>query len=407
MKIIVQKFGGTSVATPDGRLSVVGHVSAAVQNGYRPVLVVSAMGRAGDPYATDTLIGLIKSAGTGDPHCRELDLLMSCGETISSAVMCHTLRVNGIDALALTGPQAGIITDDNYNNAHILEIRPERIRQCLGEGKVAVVTGFQGITRTGDITTLGRGGSDTTAAALGVALGAELVEIYTDVEGVMTADPRIVPKAKPLKTMTYTEVCEMAHLGARVVHPRAVEIAMEGRVPVKIRSTFSQAPGTLITGGRGSEGIEIKNDRIITGIAHITDMTLIKLTAKEDVNKDGLALKVFQDMAENQISVDLIHVTPREISFIVKEELTELAVKSLNGLPVEVFAEKGFAKVSAVGAGMRGVPGVMARVMRSLSLARVSVYQTTDSHTNISCLVRKSDMQKAAQALHDEFGPEG
>lgn len=402
MRIIVQKFGGTSVATHEGRSQVAVKVKEALDLGLRVVVVVSAMGRLGQPYATDTLIRLAKDIES-QVEPRELDLMMSCGEIISAVVMVQTLKANGIDAAAFTGGQAGIYTNHVFNNARIQEIKPAMLLSCLEEGKVAVVAGFQGVTASGEITTLGRGGSDTTAAALGVALKTEEVEIYTDVEGVMTADPHLVPQAKPLELITYQEICEMAHLGAKVVNPRAVEIAMEGRIPLRIRSTFSQNRGTLITDGTPINKIEIRDDKHVTGLAHIPEMALVKIRSAMDINENGIAVRVFELMADAGISVDMIQVAPNQIGFIIKQDLAERARQALDGLPLEVAVESGYAKVAIVGTGMRGVPGVMARMMKGLKQAGIAVYHSTDSHINIACLVKQSEMSKALQALHDTF----
>jgi aspartate kinase len=402
LRIIVQKFGGTSVSSAENRGEVVKKIKEAIDQGFRVAVVVSAMGRYGDPYATDTLINLARQI---HPHIkpRELDLLMACGENISTCVMTGTLVAAGLEAQSFTGWAAGFITDANFNDARIREMKPEAVRRCLEQGKIAVVAGFQGATPDGEITTLGRGGSDTSAVALGVALHAEVVEIYTDVEGVLTADPRLVPEAKPLATMTYNEVCEMAYLGAKVVHPRAVEIGMEGRIPIRIRSTFSESSGTLITDGQSIGGVEIRSDRVVTGLAHIADVAQVKIISTNDMNRDGLALKVFHRLANAGISVDMIQVSPHRIAFIVQDSLYERTIGVLEPMGLELGGDKGFAKVSVVGAGMRGVPGVMARVVQSLYKAGIAIFQSTDSHTNISCLVRGSDMPKALQALHDGF----
>ena len=402
MRIIVQKFGGTSVAQEEGRNQAVNKVLQAVEHGYGVVVVVSAMGRNGAPYATDTLINAAREIyHTIKP--RELDLLMSCGENISTCVLSNLLLESGLDSMGFTGQAAGIVTDGNFNDARIREINPEPLRKALAQGKVAVVAGFQGVTQDGEITTLGRGGSDTTAVALGVALNAEVVEIYTDVEGVMTADPRLVPGAKPLDAMTYNEICEMAHLGAKVVHPRAVEIGMTGRIPIRIRSTFSESPGTLISDGRSIAGVEIRGDKVVTGLAHIGDAARVKMVSHSDLNETGVALKVFHTLANAGISVDMIQLSPHRIACIIQESLCERTREALATIGLDFDILQGFAKVSVVGAGMRGVPGVMARVVRGLHREKISVYQTTDSHTNISCLVRREDMPSALQALHDEF----
>lgn len=407
VKILVQKFGGTSVATPAQRARAAAKVLEAKSRGYSPVVVVSAMGRMGEPYATDTLIELIRNVYR-EVDGRELDLVLSCGEVISTIVMAQTLRAAGCPAVGLTGAQAGIITDDNFGNTSILEVRPERVVEHIRGGRVVVVAGFQGATRSGEVTTLGRGGSDTTAAALAVALGAEVIEIYTDVEGIMTADPRMVPDARSLRVMTYREVVEMAHLGAKVVHPRAVEIAMEGGAPIRIRNTFSDEPGTLVTStGSSPDSSVIRSDKVATGVAHLTNVAQIRIDSSRDVNESGIVGRLFRALAGAGISVDLINVFPELICFTVSEDASDAAVGVLEGLRIEgltVRAMRGCAKVSVVGAGMRGVPGVMARVVEALAEAKVPIYQTSDSHASISCLVRKEDMQKAMRGLHREFG---
>ena len=400
---MVQKYGGTSVATPEQRELVVTKIREALDHNYDVVVVVSAMGRYGAPYATDTLINLAKEINP-DPCPRELDLLMMCGELISTVVMAQTLRRHGIEAKAFTGGQAGIITDQQFGEARIIEVKPQKILDALKMKKVPVVAGFQGITKEFEATTLGRGGSDTTATALGVALQAEAVEIYTDVNGVMTTDPHLVPQAKPLKVMTYSELCEMAHLGAKVIHPRAVEIAMNGRIPLRIKSVFSEGAGTLICDQPPSADMEIKTDKMVTGLAYIPELAQFNLFCPQDVNTSGKALEVFNLLAEAGISLDMIQVSPQRITFTVKEALLDRTTALLEETGLEFKGAKGFAKVSVVGAAMRGVPGVMARVVNGLYKANVQLFQTTDSHTNIGCLVRQEDMTKALKALHDEFG---
>ncbi len=408
MRIIVQKFGGTSVATGAQRQALADRVLEAVRKGYRTVVVVSAMGREGDPYATDTLLGLARSVCPALP-LRELDLLMSCGETISAVVVAGTLRARGLDALALTGAQAGIVTDSNYSDARILRVDPERMLRCLKEGRVAVVAGFQGMNDVGDVTTLGRGGSDTTAAALGAALSAEVIEIYTDVDGIKTADPRIVGQAKTLKVLSYQEVSQMAYEGARVIHPRAVEIAMRRDIPIRILSPSSPGPGTLVTHTTGlavAAWPDIKEGRLITGVTHISDVAQISVTQPEGRADPEAALGVFKALADVGISVDLINVSPSAQVFTVAGRVAEKARDILAGLGHHVSVLPGCAKVTVVGAGMRGVPGVMAKVARALARSGISILMTADSHLTISCLVRQSDMAEAIRALHEEFGLE-
>ncbi|NPV25987.1 MAG: aspartate kinase [Firmicutes bacterium] len=404
MRIIVQKFGGSSVASPAQRQQVVKKIISAVQEGYSPVVVVSAMGRKGDPYATDTFIGLVKEI-TSDYPAREMDILMSCGEIISAAVMVATLRKMGYESCLLTGRDAGIITDKNFGDARIIKVLPQRIFELLQEKKIVVVTGFQGVTEDGDITTLGRGGSDTTACALGVALDAEVIDIYTDVEGIMTADPRIVEDAKLLDTVTYNEICQLAHQGAKVIHPRAVEIAMQKNIPVRVRSTFSDHPGTLVSnlGGGNELGTDIRNDRLVTGITQIPNITQIRILTREVSEPAGLELKIFKAMALAGISVDFINVTPEAVLFTVKEEQAEKAVQILQNMNFIPQVRHGCAKVSVVGAGMAGIPGVMAAIVEALTREGIQILQSSDSHTTIWCLVEREDMERAVRALHQQF----
>lgn len=402
MRIIVQKFGGTSVATPEGRKLALSRVQQAVRDGFATVVVVSAMGRQGAPYATDTLIALANDACT-ELASREMDLLLSCGEVISSVMMAGALRSAGIPAVALTGGQAGIVTDDCFGAANILKVDPAPIISRLRQGQVVVVAGFQGATRSGEITTLGRGGSDTTAAAVGGALKAEVVEIYTDVDGVKTADPRLVPDARTLSVTTYDEIAQMAHYGAKVVHPRAVEIAMQHRVPLRIRSTFEDGLGTLITyslEAAGTSWSELFLDRPVTGVTHVTGLAQVVVRTGE---AEG-AQPLFRSLAAAGISVDLINVSPEVKSFCVEERRVDQAEAILKELGLSPVVRRGCAKVSVVGSGMRGRPGVMATVAEALSGAGVEILQSADSHVTISCLVEASQLQASVQALHDAFG---
>lgn len=400
-KTIVQKFGGTSVATVESREIVTQHVIQAWEAGYQPVVVVSAMGRQGDPYATDTLKRLVEEAG-GPPDERELDLLLSCGEVISAVVLAQHLKAKGFAAVALTGSQAGIITNDRFGNAGVVTVKPDRVRRELAEGKIVLVTGFQGATPDGDITTLGRGGSDTTAAILGVALNAEVIEIYTDVDGIKTADPRIVPDAVTLERITYSEAMELAHLGAQVVHPHAVEVSMAGKVPLKIRGTGSASPGTLISSSAlDSPEMLLRIGRPVTGIAHVANRVYVQLREKDARNHGYLA--VFDALGEAGVSVDMVHLSKQHATFIVGGNQAAETEAILSQLEVESSIQSGFAKVSAVGAGMHGLPGVVARVLRALSKADITIHETADSHANISVLVKQDDMITAVTALHQEF----
>ncbi len=401
MRIIVQKFGGALLATPPGRLQVAELVTATRRQGSRVVAVVSAPGREGDPYATDTLMGLMREVGSQvDP--RTLDLLLSTGEVISTALLAHTLVRAGCPAIALTGAQAGIVTTDEFNDARILSIDPARTRAHLEHDEVVVVAGFQGVTSDGEITTLGRGGSDTTAVAIGAALGAEVVEIYKDVEGIMTADPKLVPSARPIRWITYDEVSQMAALGARVLHPRAADIGREHNVRLVIKRMGSLNGGTVIVKGQ-ELGVPIIDGQPVIALAHLPDVVQVKIPRRpgEDLSRPMGALAA---LAEHGISIDLINLLPEVLAFTVKEEAVSQAANLLSKLGYQVQTSGPCAKVSIIGAGMRGRPGVMARVVKALHTAGAEILQTADSHTTISCLVRREQLQRALSALHDEFG---
>jgi len=401
VRILVQKFGGSSLTTEECRLRAIAHMEKALAEGYALVVVVSAMGRKGDPYATDTLLQLIRNNGNRLPN-RETDLLMHTGEIISATVMCSMLNARGIKATVLTGGQANIVTTEDFSNAQILSIDPNRIRKELETGQVVIVPGFQGRTAEWEITTLGRGGSDTTATALGVALQADMVDIFTDVEGIMTADPRIVEEAQPLSTVTYTEICNMAHLGAKVIHPRAVEIAMKTNVPIRVRSTFSDDPGTLVTNQTeiGKMGHRVE-DRLVMGIAHVPNITQIKVQNKE--GHYDTQLQVFKAMATNNISVDFINVNPLGVAYTVHDEMGEKAAELLTDMGYEPQLLPHCAKVSVIGAGIAGVPGVMAQIVEALTQHDIQILQSADSHTTIWVLVHEADMVRAVRALHQQF----
>lgn len=399
MKIIIQKFGGTSVKDERGRKFAEDHIRTALNEGFKVVVVVSAMGRFTDPYATDTLLSLIGGSNILVTK-REQDILMSCGETISSVVFTHSLIGNGINATSLTGAQAGLRTNNDHTNAKIIDVNCERLLSQLKLYDVVVVAGFQGISKDGDITTIGRGGSDTTAAALGAALQAERIDIFTDVEGIMTADPRIAEKARPLINVTYTEVCNLAYQGAKVIHPRAVEIAMHAKVPIRIRSTYSKSLGTLVSNETEFRGSDIK-DRTVTGIAHLAPVTQIKVHAMKD--QYDLQTKVFKAMANESISVDFINISPNGVIYTVANDMTDRAKETLKRLDLKPEIVRECAKVSVVGGGIAGVPGITAKIVTALSENGIRILQSADSHTTIWVLVKQTDLFTAVNALHDEF----
>lgn len=394
--ILVQKFGGTSVSTAERRNMAVSKVVDAIEQGFMPVVVVSAIGRNGDPYATDTLINFAKSIYKDIPK-RELDILMSCGEIISSVIFANTLISRGYKSKVFTGGQAGIITDDNFGDAEIIRVEPQYILDALNQNIIPVVAGFQGITVDGDVTTLGRGGSDTTAALLGEALKAYAVEIYTDVDGIMTADPRIVANAHILKRISYNEVFQLAEQGAKVIHPRAVEIAMRGNIPLIIKNTMTDSPGTIITQYNNVYNNIYESDNLVTGIANMNNRVQIIMDLDKD-DKD-----IFGKIAEAKISIDLINVFPDKKIFTISEfDLAKLE-QLLNENQIKYEKRKNCSKVSIIGNRIRGVPGVMARIIKSLSENGIEIYQTADSHNTISCLVSQDKADKAVKVLHDEF----
>lgn len=392
------------MATPDLRSRVCDIVTANREEGIGTVVVVSAMGRETAAYATDTLINLMKETNPSPP-AREMDILMSCGETISGVLLTSQLNARGLPSIFLSGEQAGIVTDGNYGDAHIIYVNPQKILDCLEAGQIVVVAGFQGAGEDGELTTLGRGGSDTTASALGVALDAEYIDIFTDVEGVMTADPRIVDNARLLDAITYNEICQLAREGAKVVHPRAIEIAMQKNIPLRVRCTFTDSVGTIVANQiPGPDNrLRIIADRLITGITYKSNIAQITINTSALADRQGIEMKVFKSLALADISVDFINVQPEVIHFTVNIEHAAKAVEVLKNLDLLPSVELNCAKVAIVGAAMTGIPGVMSKVVEALTENNIDILQSGDSYTNIWCLVKREYMEKAIQALHDKF----
>ena len=396
MHIIVQKFGGTSVATPESRNKVVEKIKAAKFQGEEPVVVVSAIGRKGSPYATDTLIDFVtETAGEMSDHA--YDLLLSCGEIISAVTMATLLNEAGIKARAFTGGQAGIITDSYHKKADLLCTKPEQLLAALEAGITPVVAGFQGVNMDGEVTTIGRGGSDTSASILGMALKAERIEIFTDVDGIMTADPNVCDKAKIIPAISYNEVFQMADSGAKVIHPRAVEYAKRANIPLVIKNTFSDEVGTYIVQNIIPYGSEA-NPKVITSVAHRNGR--VQFTIHENILAEE---DILARMATADISIDLINIFPTYKVFTIdcseQKKLEELLVK--HGYQYDILEE--CAKVTAIGERMTGVPGVMSRIIKALTKAQIEVLQTADSLTTISCLIKENMVAKAIDVLHDEF----
>ncbi|MGL4451618.1 MAG: aspartate kinase [Sarcina sp.] len=397
MEIIVQKFGGTSVSTPERRQMVIKKVKEVMEAGAMPVVVVSAMGRKGEPYATDTLLSLV-----GDRFKEEnkmaTDMLMACGEIISTVTMSNEFLQAGISAVPLTGGQAGILTDSNFKSAEPIDIDPKHILSVLKEGKVPVVAGFQGVNRDGFFTTLGRGGSDTTGAILGVAVNAKEVQIFTDVDGMMTADPRIVSDAKLIDKISYNEIFELADQGAKVIHPRAVEAAMRGNVPLVIKNTMSECKGTKIDNLGDLEAATV-----ITGITHQADRIQVSISLDENINNKEVYKTILALLADNNISLDLINIFPREKVFTISADKKESFETIMSEHNIKYKLIENLSKIAVVGTKMRGIPGVMAKIVTALDEKGIEVLQSADSHMTIWCLVESNKVQEAIKALHKAF----
>ena len=403
MGVLVQKFGGTSVASVEKMNEVCNIIEKYKKNGNDLVIVVSAMGRKGEPYATDTLINLCTNVNKKAKK-RELDIIMSCGEIISGTILTSMLESRGIPSTFLTGMQAGIITTKVYSNSRIKEINPTRIQRELDEGKVVVIAGFQGGTEDGEITTLGRGGSDTSAVAIGKALGCETVQIYTDVDGIMTADPRIEPSAKILDYCEYEEVFQMAENGAKVIHPRAVELAKTGDIVLEIKNTLNpKCKGTRIglTRGGALNNYEDFKSRFMTSVAHKDNMAQIKVKSSEE-----LFSNILNEMEEKHINLDMINFFTEEKAFALDQNNISLVEEILKKYDVNYEIRKNCAKVTLIGSKVTETPGVIAKIVRALSKAGINLLQSSDSYTSLTCLVREEDMINTVHAIHNEFANE-
>lgn len=396
--VVIMKFGGTSVADATGRAAIALRVRAAIESGAAPVVVVSAMGRKGAPYATDTLLSLVEGLPS---RLEERDWLMATGEIVSAIVCAHELRAEGLDAQAFTGADAGILTDGSHGAAAIVTIDVSRLTDAISHGVVPVVAGFQGIAEDGSLTTLGRGGSDTTACALGVALGAHSVEIYTDVDGVATADPRVCTGTETLSVIGADELFQMAHHGSRVVHTPAAELALSSGLAVRVRNTFSEHPGTLV-----ADIASYRPDKVATAVSHVLGVARIRvsLPAPEGTRAHMSAqTRVYRAMADAGVSLDMFTPVGANLVFSVAESALDNACAVLSTLGLTYRIQASLAKVTLVGAGMHGVPGVMARIAEVLDGAGVTVLQTSDSHTTISVLVPAEEANAAIEALHLGF----
>jgi aspartate kinase len=401
--LVVQKFGGTSVADADRIREVAKHVAWTKEQGDMPVVVVSAMGKT-----TDDLIRLAEDVADNQPR-RELDMLLTAGERISMSLMCMALADLGVDATSFTGSQAGIITDASHTNAKIVEVRADRIRDALAQGTVPVIAGFQGVSIERDVTTLGRGGSDTTAVALAAVLGAERCEIYTDVSGVFTADPRIVPTARKLPRISFEEMLEISATGGKVLSHRSVEFARNYGVPVHVRSSFTWEPGTWIT-----EEDPTMEQPIVSAVT--SDITEARITVSGIPDRPGIAAALFRALANASVNVDMIVQSTSigalsDISLTVPRSELDAARRVAQTLlgevgGREVTVDDKVAQVSVVGAGMKTHPGVSAAMFEALASNGINIEMISTSPIRISCTVREDAVSNAVRALHETFGLE-
>ena len=401
MALIVQKYGGTSVADPERIRAVAEHVAFTKRHGNDVVVVVSAMGKS-----TDNLIKLANDVSSVQPD-RELDMLLTTGERISMTLVCMALAGVGIDAISFTGSQVGIITDTVHTKAKILEVKGDRVREALAQGKVCVVAGFQGVSTDKEITTLGRGGSDTTAVALAAALDADSCEIYTDVTGVFSADPRIVPQARKLQHINFDEMLEMAGAGSKVLALRSVEFARNHNVPIQVRSSFTWEPGTWVTSQE-----PLMEDPIISGV--VTDVSEAKVTVRKVPDRPGISASLFEQLAESNVNVDMIVQNTStdgntDISFTVPKADMKVAQGIVESVAKEIGAagiaqDDSIAKISLVGAGMKTSPGIAAKMFRTLADNDVNIEMISTSTIRISVVIAAADLEKAARSLHTAFG---
>ena len=401
MALIVQKYGGTSVADPDRMRAVAENVAFTKRHGNDVVVVVSAMGKT-----TDNLIKLANDVSATQPG-REMDMLLTTGERISMALVSMALHDLGIEAMSFTGSQVGIITDTVHTKAKILEVKGDRVRDALAKGNVCVVAGFQGVSTEREITTLGRGGSDTTAVALAAALGADSCEIYTDVTGVFTADPRIVPLARKLAHVNFDEMLEMAGAGSKVLALRSVEFARNHNVPLHVRSSFTWEPGTWVTNQEPS-----MEDPIISGV--VTDVSEAKVTVESVPDRPGISATLFEPLAAANVNVDMIVQNTSkdgttDISFTMPKADMKVAEEIVARVAAEIGAagvshDADIAKISLVGAGMKTSPGIAAKMFRVLADNEVNIEMISTSTIRISVVTAFKDLETAARSLHTAFG---
>lgn len=395
MECILQKFGGTSVQTKNSRLICISKIKESIYNGNKTVVVISAIGRKNDPYSTDELLSLV-SENFKKNNPLYLDKLISCGEIISSIVFTSELQSNNVNALPLIGQDIGILTDNNFGNAKILNIDTSNIEKLLSENIIPVIAGFQGVTSDGNITTLGRGGSDISAVKLATALNCDRVEFFKDVDGLMTADPKLVSKAKSIEEISYEELFELSSYGNNIIHPEAVKVAMDENIPIIIKNTFNSFKGTVINNNIS------KDEDYFKGMTYLKDCIQIKIFKNENLNNENY-YKVFQKISDENINIDFINIfVDHKVFTIYKDDFEDIKT-ILNDYEIKYEIIRACSKIGIVKANLKKISITIARLIELLHREGIDVLQTNHSNMSIWILVKNSDLEKSLNIIHDNF----
>ena len=387
MKISVLKFGGSSLQTKDIRQKVINIIKSRLDNYFFPVIIVSALGRRGDNYSTDTLLNILPEKSSD----RHKALISSCGEIIAATLLAEELIREGLQAIAITGWQAGILTSNSYNKAEVENINIANILDKIEQKRIPVICGFQGINSTGEITTLGRGGSNTTAALIARALEATQLELFKDVEGLYTADPHIVKDAQIIKVLDYSEISELSGNGAQIVHTPAISQLSDRKIPLLLGKTWTGKHGTCIQ--------PCTRNKPVTAVTSKSDLSLVKIKTTSDLHLS----KIFSAFSDSEISLDFICVAQGNVSFVIEEEISKFAASLLKKNNVKSNIQSGFCKVTVTGSFMTGQPGVMAKLIKNLEAEDVMIEMASDSYSTISCLICQLDENKALNIIHSAF----
>ena len=395
MECILQKFGGTSVQTKNSRLICISKIKESIYNGNKKVVVISAIGRKNDPYSTDELLSLV-SENFKKNNPLYLDKLISCGEIISSIVFTSELQSNNVNALPLIGQDIGILTDNNFGNAKILNIDTSNIEKLLSENIIPVIAGFQGVTSDGNITTLGRGGSDISAVKLATALNCDRVEFFKDVDGLMTADPKLVSKAKSIEEISYEELFELSSYGNNIIHPEAVKVAMDENIPIIIKNTFNSFKGTVINNNIS------KDEDYFKGMTYLKDCIQIKIFKNENLNNENY-YKVFQKISDENINIDFINIfVDHKVFTIYKDDFEDIKT-ILNDYEIKYEIIRACSKIGIVKANLKKISITIARLIELLHREGIDVLQTNHSNMSIWILVKNSDLEESLNIIHENF----